>query len=175
VTADPARDGGVDRAIADVEEQFRQIFAGAQAGLREHAVRIHPHLQPAGYKVVDLLVRSGPLHAGEVAELLAADKSMISRTVKQLEELQLVTRRLDPHDGRAWFLEVSPETRRRVEKLAATDQQVLYERMRGWTTGQVLQLAELLAKLNETFPVPSSRHRSASPTLDLSEMPSGSS
>ena len=144
---------GIDRAIQDVEQQFRLIFAGARASLLDHAKRIHPELQPAGYKVVDLLVRHGPLHAGEVARLLVSDKSLISRTVKQLAELQLVTRQLDPRDGRAWLLEATTDARRRVENLASADQQLLYERMRGWTTDQVVQLAELLTKLNETFAV----------------------
>jgi len=142
---------GDHQAVAAVEEQFRLIFTRARAALREHAERIHPALQPVGYKIVDMLARRGPLHAREVAEYLAIDKSLVSRTVKQLEELGLVSRRSDPDDGRACFLEVTHATRQRVAEVRAADQRLLQERMAEWSPGQVVLLAELLEKLNETF------------------------
>ena len=141
----------VDHAIARVERQFGIIFEGVRASLREHALSIHPELQPFGYKVVGLLVSRGPLHASQMAELLATDKSLLSRTAKQLETLDLVSRQPDPNDGRATFLVATDEAVRRFDAVRKRDQQVLYQRMRGWDADEVLQLAALLEKLNDTF------------------------
>lgn len=143
---------GVDLAIADVQQQFALMFDGIRASLRDQAVRLHPRLQPLGYKVVVQLARSGPLHVGEVAERLGTDKSLLSRTVKQLEQLELVARQPDPDDGRACFLVATDDAVHRLDRVRAHDQELLYQRMHSWDPADVLRLADLLQKLNQTFP-----------------------
>ena len=141
----------VDEAIATVEQQFGLLIETARASLRAHALKVHPQLQPVGYRVAALLVRRGPLHAAEVAELLSTDKSLVSRTVKQLEELGMLVRQPDPADRRASYLVATAEAVRRFDELHAADRAALYERMRGWAPDEVRQLARLLEKLNTTF------------------------
>lgn len=143
----------VDAAIATVDRQFQILLDTVRASLREHAERVHPQLPPVGYRVVGLLVRNGPLHSGEVAGRLTADKSLVSRTVKQLEELGLLTREPDPDDRRACYLVATPEAVRRFDEISAADQRALYERLRGWDPEEMSQLGRLLTKFNETFSV----------------------
>lgn len=141
----------VDEAIATVEQQFGVLLETVRASLRDHAERLHPQLPPVGYKVTGLLVRQGPLHAGQVSERLGTDKSLVSRTVKQLEELGLLRREPDPADRRASFLAATPEAVRRFDEISAADQRVLHERLRDWDHQDMTELGRLLAKFNQTF------------------------
>jgi len=85
-----------DAAISDVEEQFTRLFNQVGTAMRDRAERIHPDLQPGGYKLLTTIVRSGPIHAGALAAMLYTDKSVISRQVKILEDLGFVERQADP-------------------------------------------------------------------------------
>ncbi len=142
---------GVDESTATVEQQFGILLETVRASLRDHAARLHPHVLPLGYKVTGLLVRQGPLHAGQVSERLGTDKSLVSRTVKQLEELGLLTREQDLADRRACFLVATPEAVRRFDEISAADQHVLHERLRDWDHQDMSELGRLLTKFNQTF------------------------
>ncbi|MBG6237204.1 DNA-binding MarR family transcriptional regulator [Mycetocola sp. CAN_C7] len=138
-------------AIGDVEHEFGLIFNRVRGLMRDRAEQVHPDLQPLGYKVLTTLVRSGRLHAGAIGELLMTDKSTISRTVKQLEELGLVVREADPADGRATYLAASEDGARRVEWIRADGMERWRSRLGEWETADLTRLAELLAKLNESI------------------------
>jgi len=137
-----------DAAIASVEEQFAIMFAGVKARMRERARAVHPELQPVGYTILTTLTRSGPTHAGALAEQLDTDKSIISRQARVLEQLGLLEREPDPADGRATFLKASADAVRRVTEVRAQQQALLYEGLRGWDVNDLEQLSELLARIN---------------------------
>jgi DNA-binding MarR family transcriptional regulator len=138
----------LDRAIGDVEHEFSLIFNRVRGLMQERAQQVHPELLPLGYKVLTTLVRSGRLHAGTIAEVLSTDKSTISRTVKQLEELGLVVREADPEDGRATYLAASPVGAERVNRLRGDNEKQWRSRLSEWDVADVERLAELLAKVN---------------------------
>jgi len=137
-----------DAAIASVEEQFAIMFAGVKARMRDRARKVHPELQPVGYTILATLTRSGPTHAGALAELLDTDKSIISRQARLLERLGLLEREPDPADGRATFLKASTDAVRRVAEVHAEQRAVLYEGLRGWEVTDLEQLGDLLARIN---------------------------
>lgn len=138
-----------DAAIAEVEEQFTRLFNQVGTSMRDRASRIHPDLQPGGYKLLTTIVRSGPIHAGALAAMLYTDKSVISRQVRILEEMGFVERQTDPTDRRASFLVATPEATEKVNEVRAADQANLYRSLRRWGEGDVRRLAELLDRLNE--------------------------
>jgi len=141
--------GATDAAIAEVEEQFTRLFNQVGTSMRERAARIHPDLQPVGYKLLSTIVRSGPIHAGALAAMLYTDKSVISRQVKVLEDMGFIERQADPSDRRASFLAATPEAIERVNEVRAADQANLYRSLRRWGEDDVRRLAELLERLNE--------------------------
>lgn len=145
-----APDPEIDQAIASVEEQFTILFNQVSAGMRERATRVHPDLQPVGYRLLSTLVRTGPLHAGALAGLLTTDKSVVSRQVRILEDLGFVERRVDPSDRRASFLVATPPAIEKVNEARAADQAQLYRSLRKWGVDDVGRLADLLARLNST-------------------------
>ena len=137
-----------DEAIAAVEEQFTRLFNQVSVSMRDRAARIHPDLQPAGFKLLSTIVRTGPTHAGALAQMLYTDKSVISRQLKVLEDMGFVERRTDPSDRRASFIVATPEAIEKVNEVRAADQAHLYRSLRQWGEEDVRRLADLLARLN---------------------------
>jgi DNA-binding MarR family transcriptional regulator len=145
-----AVDGGdLDTAVAALEHEFGVMFGKVRAQTRERAARVHPELSPAGYNLLAILVRSGPQHAGALATALDADKSMISRIVRQLTDLGLVERQADPSDGRAAFVVATATAVQRVEAVRSERRRQLRDVLAGWPANDVRQLTALLARLNE--------------------------
>lgn len=151
-TAVPARplDPGLAGAIEDTQNQLSNMMVSARKSLKNRAAAIHPCLQPMGFKVLMLLFRSGPMHQSALARGLEADKAMLSRIVKQLEDLELVSRVADPGDGRAMLVDMTPTARGRYEETQLGARQVLVDKLSQWEPAEVRRLADLLAKLNET-------------------------
>ncbi|GLI26705.1 transcriptional regulator [Agromyces rhizosphaerae] len=138
-----------DPAIGAVEQQLGVLFNRVRLVWKEQAASVHPDLQPVGYKLLGLLVRGGPAHAGALADQLMTDKSVVSRQVRILVELGLVERRVDEHDARARLLEATPTGIARVHDVRSSTQGRLRERLAMWPAGDVEKFAELLERLNE--------------------------
>lgn len=139
-------------AITALEQQLVLMFATARTMMRDRAVSVHPDLSPGAYNVLGMLVRSGPQHAGALAAALYADKSVISRIVRQLAHLGLVERRADPTDGRAFFIAATPLAVHRVDAVRDAHRSALHHFLAGWDESDIAQLTALLARLNTLRP-----------------------
>lgn len=142
-----ARGAELDQAIAEVEQQFGYLFQRVRLRWKSLAAKVHPDLQPIGYKILSALTRSGPTHAGALAEHLSTDKSVMSRQVRVLEELGLVESRADERDGRARVLAATPEGARRIREVSADTQAELHQLLKSWPEHDIRKFAELLARL----------------------------
>jgi DNA-binding MarR family transcriptional regulator len=140
-----------DAAIASVEAQFGEMFNRVRISMRDRAARVHPDLQPGGYVILSTLARLGPTHAGTLAEVLATDKSIVSRQAKLLEEAGLLERTPDPDDKRATFFAVTPDARQRIDEVRLSDQAALHAQLGTWSLADLNRLSGLLARVNETF------------------------
>ena len=96
-----------DSALGDLQAHLNLIFARTRSLWKESAARVHPELQVAGYKLLTFIDRAGTANAHELAERFEMDKSVISRQVRMLEELELLESRPDEHDGRLRVLSVT--------------------------------------------------------------------
>lgn len=137
------------QAIADVEEQFGRLFHRVRANWKRYAASVHPELQPLGYKVLAMLVSRGPSHAGVLADELHTDKSVMSRQVRQLEQLGLVESRVDDRDARARLLAATPVAAERVNAVRAQNQAEMRERLSAWDPRDIAKFAELLSRLTD--------------------------
>ncbi|MBB5642684.1 MarR family winged helix-turn-helix transcriptional regulator [Cryobacterium roopkundense] len=146
VPADETPDTSI--MIAEVIEEMNVLAGSIRASQREAAARIDPTLQAFGLRILRLLARSGPTHAGAVANLLAVDKSVISRHTKPLCELGLVETQPDPSDGRAHYLAITPLAIAKLEELRAGDTAIVHRRLSSWSVSDLHELARLLAQLN---------------------------
>jgi DNA-binding MarR family transcriptional regulator len=98
----------IDDVMADFQGHLNLIFARARTMWRESAARMHPELQPAGYKLLAFIARTGPTNAHQLAERFEMDKSTVSRQIRMLEEFELLESRPDEHDGRLRVLTATP-------------------------------------------------------------------
>jgi DNA-binding MarR family transcriptional regulator len=98
----------VDSALGDLQAHLNLIFARTRSLWKESAARVHPELQVAGYKLLTFIARAGTANAHELAERFEMDKSVISRQVRMLEELELLESRPDERDGRLRVLSATP-------------------------------------------------------------------
>jgi len=97
----------VDSALGDLQAHLNLIFARTRSLWKESAARVHPELQVAGYKLLTFIDRAGTANAHELAERFEMDKSVISRQVRMLEELELLESHPDERDGRLRVLTVT--------------------------------------------------------------------
>jgi DNA-binding MarR family transcriptional regulator len=98
----------VDTALGDLQAHLNLIFARTRSLWKESAARVHPELPVAGYKLLTFLARAGSANAHELAEKFEMDKSVVSRTVRQLEDLDLLESHPDERDGRLRVLTATP-------------------------------------------------------------------
>lgn len=138
-----------DAAIAEVEAQLGVLFSRVRTIWKEGAQRVHPDLQPVAYKLLATLVRSGSCHAGALADMLATDKSVISRQVKFMEELGLIESAPDPADGRARILTATPKAVEKITAIQETNQARVRAKLGDWTPEDLSHFAALLARLAE--------------------------
>ena len=103
-----ADDGDLDASLGEFQLRLSMIFGRARAQWKESAARIHPDLQPAGYKLLSFIARSEQANAHQLADLFEMDKSVISRQVRALEEWGLVVSRPDDRDARQRVLTATP-------------------------------------------------------------------
>jgi len=145
-----AEASGGDKAalIAGVEHEFARLVIGARGWMRSRAAAIDPALLPFDVKILAVLERSGALQQGRLAELLAADKSMVSRSAKRLTSLGLAAQLPDPTDRRAFLLGLTEEGSRRFQEANREEREVFTSKLMGWEPDELRRLADLLGKLN---------------------------
>lgn len=144
----PVAEPSAREAVSALENEFSLMFNRARVRLRARAERVHPDLQPSAYKALALIVHRGPQHSGALAQALGCDKSMVSRTVKQLFDLGFVTREADPDDGRASFVCATPSAAARVREVSREDRHLLQRWLDDWDVDDIRRLTQLLARLN---------------------------
>jgi DNA-binding MarR family transcriptional regulator len=144
----PGPESEAEEALHAVEAQMSVLGQRIRAVTRAAALTIDPALPPFGLKVLRLLKRNGPTHAGVVADQLDVDRSVVSRQAKQLEELGLLEFRTDEKDGRARFLALTPRAIERMAELGWGDRTPLFETLASWSTEDLLQFARYIERLN---------------------------
>lgn len=148
-TSDGAGHRGADGAptpLHEVEEQMGILAGKIRTSIRDAAAAVDPSLQPFGLKLLRIVERLGPLHAGAAAEMLSVDRTAISRQSRQLEELGLVSTRADPEDRRARFLELTDEGRDRLAHAGPTGFSSLQRVLGEWDDDDLHRFAGYLAR-----------------------------
>nr|WP_042183753.1 MarR family winged helix-turn-helix transcriptional regulator [Kibdelosporangium sp. MJ126-NF4]CEL15822.1 Transcriptional regulator, MarR family [Kibdelosporangium sp. MJ126-NF4]CTQ93747.1 Transcriptional regulator, MarR family [Kibdelosporangium sp. MJ126-NF4] len=146
-SADP--DGG-DRESAThaLERELSVLFGRARSVSLSLAARIHPELDAACYALLLHLGDIGPVRAADVVERTGLDKSTISRQIARLEELDLVERVADPHDGRARLVQLTDTGTQRLDTVRSDRRARLHAILDSWPTDEITTFSTLLAKLN---------------------------
>ena len=136
--------GGVDEAIAQVEQQLAVLFGRARLLWKDAAAQVHPELKPVGYKILSTIVRLEETNAYVLADVLETDKSVVSRQVRMLEDARLVVSRADAKDGRARVLSPTPSAVELVRAAQARQQDRLRDLLRSRPVNEVRDFAGML-------------------------------
>lgn len=123
--------------------------------IRTTRVTTHRHSAEYGLSGTPLgilkTLAEGDARPGDVALRLQIAPSVVSRAVVPLEQAELVERRLDPDDARAWRLGLTEAGRRRLR--AARSQLVdrLAPMLADWDADDIATLTSLMDRLESTI------------------------
>lgn len=123
--------------------------------LVRRAQRVHLHtegpvqpLERSAYTILGFLHDEGPMRNAALAALLHLDASTVSRQVAALQRAGLIAREVDPDDGRACRLRLTPGGQRAVASTRLARRSALRELIGSWPEGDQQALAVLLERLN---------------------------
>lgn len=141
-----------DRATEELERELSVLFRRARATSGEIAREVHPELEPAAYGLLVRLDEVQPERATHLAAYFGVGKATVSRQLRALEDLGLVTREPDPVDGRAYLMRLTPEGRTRFDRVRSARRERYLSRLAGWDRTDIAHLSRLLHRLNEHPP-----------------------
>lgn len=136
-------------AVKSAQQQIGTLLVRARKSIATRAAIIHPELKPMGFSAMLVLSHRGPVHQLTLTQILDADKAVVSRLFKQMEELGLITRTADPADGRAMIVALTPEADERFEMAQDSSRRKLFDRLSQWEVSEVRQFAAVMARFNE--------------------------
>ncbi|MFC9647993.1 MULTISPECIES: MarR family winged helix-turn-helix transcriptional regulator [unclassified Streptomyces] len=144
----PAGSSGVDHEFLALERELAVFLRRARANSGEMAREVHPELEPAAYGLLVRLEENSCQRATELAAYFGVGKATISRQLRALEELGLVTREPDPADGRASLVRITDEGRTRFRRVRDARRERYVRKLADWDRAEVAELARLLHQLN---------------------------
>ncbi|WP_455354075.1 MarR family winged helix-turn-helix transcriptional regulator [Streptomyces sp. SYSU K217416] len=141
--------GPGDQEFLALERELSVFLRRARASSGEMAREVHPELEPAAYGLLVRLEETGRQRATELAAYFGVGKATMSRQLRALEDLGLVTREQDPADGRAFLVRLTDEGRARFLRVRDARRSRYMRKLAGWDRREVAELARLLNQLNK--------------------------
>jgi len=140
---------GVDHEFLALERELAVFLRRARANSGEMAREVHPDLEAAAYGLLVRLESAGRQRATDLAAYFGVGKATVSRQLRALEDLGLVTRETDPADGRASLVRLTEEGLARFRSVRDARRGRYARKLAGWDRAEVAELARLLHHLNE--------------------------
>ncbi len=109
---------------------------------------LYQEVDRAGYLALRTLDGLGPSCINGLAQELHLDSSTVTRQVSALESGGFVTRQVDPNDGRSWLIDLTPRGRKAMRTVEQGRRQAIDSMLVEWQSGEVHDLARMIAKLN---------------------------
>lgn len=88
-----------------------------------------PGITPTLHAALFTVERHGPIRAGQLAGHENVRKPTMTRTIAALLDRGLITRTVDPLDGRVTWLQVTPEGRRLLQRARRRSEEYLARRL----------------------------------------------
>ena len=109
---------------------------------------LYQQVDRAGYLALRTLDGLGPSCINGLARELHLDSSTVTRQVSVLESGGLVTRQVDPNDGRSWLIDLTPRGRKAMRAIERGRHQAIDSMLGGWPSEEVHDLARMISQLN---------------------------
>lgn len=124
--------------IADVSHLMRRAFDERARGIG---------VSRPQWRVLTMLRRHEGIHQGGLAELIEVEPITLCRMVDRLQEADLVERRADPSDRRAWRLYLTEKARALLEDMRPLALGLFDEAMVGLSVAEQEELFQMLARI----------------------------
>lgn len=134
-------------AVHLLEAEFGELGNRFRRLMHENAQRVSPGMLPAAYKVFTTIARRDQVTPSALADHMLMDRGQLSRTLRELEELGLITRSPDPADGRSSLLSATPEGHARLAAARAPQEGLLTDKLAEWSVEDIRSLTRLLHAL----------------------------
>ena len=134
-------------AVRALEAEFGELITHFRRLIMENAHRVSPGMLPGAYKALTTIARCEQVTASALAERMLMDKGQLSRTVRELEELELIERSPDPSDGRSSLLRLTPLGTERLAAARAPQEGMLMSTLHDWNLTDIGNLTRLLHAL----------------------------
>ena len=99
------------------------------------------------WRLITYLKRHEGIRQGPLAELIEVEPITLSRMIDRLVEAELVERRADPADRRAWQLYLTPRAAELLNGVRATADALTAEAVEGLSAAETVQLADLVERV----------------------------
>lgn len=134
-------------AVRALEAEFGELITHFRRIIVENANRVSPGMLPGAYKTLTTIARCGEVTSSALAERMLIDKSQVSRTVRELEDLGLIERTPDPRDGRSSLLRLTASGTERLAAARLPQEGMLMQSLEEWSVEDIGNLSRLLHAL----------------------------
>lgn len=128
--------------IADVSHLMRRVFDDRARGIG---------LSRPQWRVLTMLRRHEGINQGGLAELVEVEPITLCRMVDRLQEADLVERRADPADRRAWRLHLTDKARAILDEMRPMALNMFDEAMAGLDAEERADLFRMLEKIRNNL------------------------
>jgi DNA-binding MarR family transcriptional regulator len=148
VNPEPDVAEGNPDAYGRVELGLAILLRRGNAGAGELSAEPHPGLRTTAYALLARLHELGSARAADLSDYFGIDKGSLSRQLKLLEGLDLITREPDPADRRSHRLSLTEGGARRLAGARRGRRRLIHRELSGWPARDVEAFGELLARFN---------------------------
>lgn len=127
-------------------------------------------LDPAAITMITFLSTDGPQRPSALATKMVTGASNVSKVVARLSASGMVNRIPDPSDARAGLVTLTQEGQRVAGCFVRAGDGLVEDLLRDWTPAERLDLAQTLAKLQEST-IRFSRELRTNPTSPVQTLP----
>lgn len=99
------------------------------------------------WQVLTLLKRNEGINQGGLAEILEVEPITLARMIDRLQDAELVVRRADPSDRRAWRLHVTERGEELIEQLQPCAHETFAVALEGISEAEQQQLKSMLDRM----------------------------
>ena len=118
------------------------------------------------WQVLNLLSRYEGINQGGLAEMLEVEPITLGRMIDRLQDAELVERRADPADRRAWRLHVTPKGNALITALRPYGQETLEQALEGIDAARRADLMAILVRIRANLSRKDSSEAAPAPPPD---------
>ncbi|KUF07836.1 MarR family winged helix-turn-helix transcriptional regulator [Leucobacter sp. G161] len=134
--------------ISGIISEFSEAFAFSRTRWTRYASEVSHELSGMSMIVLQIVYRRGPITATGIGHWLEMDKSLVSRHVAKLRELDLIEANESPEDRRVQLLTTSPHAGGLLGGVRERWSNAYRERLADWSDAELESLRAGLHRFN---------------------------